>query len=442
MKKYLFVVALFGLFLCGCKKDNPVVPPSPNNQSGNLFLKIDRENTPAGVVSLTAYLTRQGFTSLSGTMNLLTDTTATISFNQLPVGDWHLRITAQNQAGVILYTGETTVTVQANFITQVNLTLIPTGNGYGSINILVTWGTTPSSQQWIDFNANPVLSKINNFYDQNGISHPIILYENNNYKMWFNNMAADNKSYTFYATSPDGINWTRVGTFPTLFPGIGDAWDNGSVTTFCVLKLDTGYKLYYSGLSTVTGKRQIGVATSLNGINWEKNSTPILSGSSSGWDFLISGGEVVMVNGVYYLYYSASSNSYSEYKIGVATSTDGINFTKFNGNPIIAKTQSWESEGVMNPSVIYDDGMFKMVYMNRHGVNMSLGMATSSDGKNWTKSTSNPIFGCPNTFNGWASAYVSYPCFRKTGNEYRIYYSGSNIFDQKTGKIGFVKKSI
>jgi hypothetical protein len=66
-------------------------------------------------------------------------------------------------------------------------------------------------------------------------------------------------------------------------------------------------------------------------------------------------------------------------------------------------------------------------------------MATSTNGINWTKLDSNPIFKPQNTSNGWAYYDIAYPCFIKAGNEYRIYYSGWN---QGMYKIGFVRKQV
>ncbi|MEO8233558.1 MAG: hypothetical protein ABI638_14855 [Ignavibacteriota bacterium] len=402
-------------------------------------MKIDKQNAPLSVVFVKAYLTRENYQPITGLLNLQSDSTADLLLDNINAGEWHLKVDAEDDSGLVLYTGETDVQIFAGFTSQVYLTLSPTGSGTGSIYISVNWGV-PINNSWVDYLQNPVLTKLNNFYDQNGISHPVVLYDSGNFKMWFNNMAGDGKHYTFYATSYDGKVWSRYNSNPVLQPGISNSWDNGGTTATCVIKDNNNYKLYYTGYSDYTGKYNIGLATSTDGINWTKNPGPILSGSSSNWDYQVSSGDVVLVNGVYYLYYHASEYGSNSQKICLATSTDGINFTKYFNNPILVQTQSWEEFGIARPSVIYDDAQFKMVYMNTSGSNMSLGMATSTDGKIWTKLAANPIFGCPMTSNGWASAYVAYPCFRKIGNEYRIYYSGSNVFDQRYGKIGFVSK--
>ena len=86
-------------------------------------------------------------------------------------------------------------------------------------------------------------------------------------------------------------------------------------------------------------------------------------------------------------------------KLGVATSTDGINFTRSTSNPILSATYNWEANGVAGASIIYADSTLKMVYHNAPGT--AFGKAISLDGINWGKSPE-PFFRKENTVNGWA----------------------------------------
>jgi hypothetical protein len=78
--------------------------------------------------------------------------------------------------------------------------------------------------------------------------------------------------------------------------------------------------------------------------DWVDHGKIIDSGVEGDWDLYLWGGfanSVVKKDGVYYLYYQGS-NGYDEVEgtvtyraIGVATSADGIKFSKYQGNPVI-----------------------------------------------------------------------------------------------------------
>ncbi len=80
--------------------------------------------------------------------------------------------------------------------------------------------------------------------------------------------------------------------------------------------------------------------------------------------------------------------------IGFATSSDGINWEKYEGNPVMVNGYSgdWDSKGRIEPSnIIFDENQYKMWY-DIVDINIPkgiIGYATSPDGINWTKDTLN-----------------------------------------------------
>ena len=74
---------------------------------------------------------------------------------------------------------------------------------------------------------------------------------------------------------------------------------------------------------------------------------------------------------------------------------------------LLNNQQDWESNGVLYASVIEENSVLKMVYGNSNG--SGFGLATSSDGLNWTKANNNPFFTNQNTSNNWASGKIAYP---------------------------------
>ncbi|MBK7501093.1 MAG: hypothetical protein IPI19_18970 [Ignavibacteriales bacterium] len=139
MKKIFILSSLFlVLIIIGCSSD-PVGSDNPKD-SGKILLKIDKQNAPESVVFVKAYLTRENHQPITGTLNLQSDSTADILLENIDAGEWHLKVDAEDDSGLVLYTGETEVQIFAGFTSQVYLTLNPTGSGTGSIYINVNMG--------------------------------------------------------------------------------------------------------------------------------------------------------------------------------------------------------------------------------------------------------------------------------------------------------------
>lgn len=432
MKIFLSIListAVIMVYSCSSEIVNPNL-----NGTGKVILSIDKINAPESVVNVNAYLTRENYTPINGSLNLLSDSTAEIFLDQIDAGQWHLRVDAEDDSGLVLYTGETDVEVYAGFTSQVYLTLSPTGAGVGSIYIHVTWGG-PVTNNWIDYLYNPIISSSRNYYDFYGVTQPQVLYENGLYRMYYFGIASSAQKYVLYAESNDGIQWHHPVQNPILNPGAYGTWDSWAVHPGAVFKDDDNvYKMYYYGYSDQYNQWHIGLATSSDGINWEKHPQPILFGTS-GWEYQIGSSSIIKKNGIYYLYYFGRTTP--NYRIGLATSTDGINFTKFAGNPILSNTLSWEGTGVIYPAVIKDGSILKMIYTNSTG--SGFGLATSSDGIEWTKANNNPFFTVSNTANHWAISKIAFPFWLNLQNEWRIYYSGI-AQNSNEHRIGMIRK--
>jgi predicted GH43/DUF377 family glycosyl hydrolase len=250
-------------------------------------------------------------------------------------------------------------------------------------------------------------------------------------------LAAGGVGHIGYAESQNAITWTRPYPEPVLSPGNYGEWDATNVTPGAIIKVDGIYKMYYGGWADQEGQWSIGLATSSDGIHWNKYpNNPVLKGTS-GWEYQISPSSVIQIEGKYYMYYTA--RNFPNYSIGLATSSDGINWTRYSGNPILSPTNSWESTGVYNPSIISDNGIFKMVYSNAYP-NNALGIATSTNGINWNKSEENPIFDNQKTTDNWGLGAIGYPFLIKINNEYRIYYSG-RLPDSDIYRIGYTYRN-
>ena len=418
----LFIFSI-SLFLNSCSSDIPVSPT--DTQNGDITLNIDRIHKPDNVVSVNAYLIRENFDTLSGSLNLISDTTADITFSEIAAGGWHLKVNAIDEGELVVYTGEADVNILAGRTTQVYLTLEPTGEGYGNIYIYVNWGVS-SNTSWIDYENNPIFRVSQIPYFTIGVSQAQIMFDDNKYKMWFMNLYYSGYGDISYAESMDGLSWQIASPNPVFTAGQPGEWDSYSVGMGYVFKEDGIYYLYYIGTSEhpMYGMRQIGLATSSDGINWTKYPNPILQANYT--EYFMGVHTVIKNDGIYYMYYdSAPANNY-EFVINLATSVDGVNWTRYPDNPIISPDQYWEGNSSRYPSVIVENNSFKMVYGN--GAQNAVGMAFSSDGINWDKDQGNPFFTLSDVHNGWTSK-ISYPFWGKFENHYRLYYTGTDYND-------------
>lgn len=436
MNKLFLLCSCFIILFYGCKKENPTEPITNQYGAGGLYLKIDRQNAPSGVETVSAYLFRENSDTLSTTVNIQTDTSALLSFTSVPAGTWLLRVDAKSNTGAVMYTGQANVIVYANQVTNVSLSLQPVQGSTGTVVIYVTWGTAPPAQ-WLDHLYNPVMTANNTMYEYGGVKQCQVIYDGTKYRMWYQGLVSSAGCYVLYAESNDGKAWVKMNNIqPVLSPGSME-WESGGVSPGAVMKDGEVYRMYYAGQNSSRTVWATGLAVSTDGIHWERAvSQPVLAPTPNEYPGIVCN-SVLKVNGIFYLYYAVGSNP----KIYVATSSDGINFQRYSGNPILVPSLSWETPGIYEPSVIYENEQFKMVYANNYDPSSCFGMATSADGFNWQKAPDNPFFRNNQSAGGWAGASVAYPCLIKAPDGYRVYYTGhSNL--SMIDKIGYVRKPL
>src|SRR5262245_58561495 len=85
-------------------------------------------------------------------------------------------------------------------------------------------------------------------------------------------------------------------------------------------------------------------------------------------------------------------------------------WTKYPGNPVIASKGccfSWDSSEVSAVSVLRDGDIYRMWYVGAGGMPKSLGYATSPDGVVWTKYAGNPVIASKGCCFSWDSSEIS-----------------------------------
>ena len=209
---------------------------------------------------------------------------------------------------------------------------------------------------------------------------------------------ASNCLYLPIVGKPGIGSWIKYSE-PVLEPGANGAWDHHYVICPDVVFDGTQYRMWYSGGRDITIADEIGYATSMDGINWEKHEgNPVLKiGESGDWDDAYVREPVLLIDGsTWKMWYEGVNELTDSHQIGYATSEDGISWVKYEGNPVLiaGPPGSWDEHGVGGPYVVLNQGKYHMWYYNQR-TDGSIGYATSNDGTIWTKFSGNPILTPP-----------------------------------------------
>jgi hypothetical protein len=246
-----------------------------------------------------------------------------------------------------------------------------TGGTTNINNLRIGYATSPDGANWTKHSGNPVFLPDNTGFDANAVGTASVMRDGSIYKMWY--AASMNNPPTQlrigYAESTDGINWTRRDD-PVLDLGSPGEWDDYWVTLPTVVKDSSSYKMWYSGSRFSVGNERIGYATSADGINWTKyndpsttnapyaESDPVLPVTPGSWDaFYVYQSCVILNNSNLEMWYAGNTNSGIQ-RIGYATSTVGIIWDK-HPDPVLT-----ESSHLLAPSVVYNsqDYTYRMWY--------------------------------------------------------------------------------
>lgn len=207
---------------------------------------------------------------------------------------------------------------------------------------------------------------------------PDVLVEDGLYRMWYGGQGRDGHDRIHYAESRDGRNWIPKGVV------LEDRSAN-HVNDPSVVKVGHTYYLYY----TRAGKDvvdEIALATSEDGIHWERQGVVLKPGEPDAWDGLLVGRPSVLHDGgTFRMWFdgrkdlplgapaeNVPKSPHSRRSIGYATSKDGLHWTRHPHNPVFGHDAGGVDVERFGQHLV-------MVYESRDGTKA----ATSADGLSW-----------------------------------------------------------
>lgn len=207
----------------------------------------------------------------------------------------------------------------------------------------------------------------------------------------------ENKHYfLFMGWQNDGINHWRgdIGRLlveedfkievdpKEAFIGI-DNEDQISLSYPCVVFHEGIYKMWYGSTIDWSSKNGemihvIKYATSKDGIKWDKHGIAIPFEIGVAQAF--SRPTVYIKSNVYHMWYSYRSGNGTKYRIGYATSMDGLNWSrKHELNDLDVSKEEWENEMVCYPFVFKHKSKLYMFYNGNGNGITGIGLAITND---------------------------------------------------------------
>ncbi len=232
----------------------------------------------------------------------------------------------------------------------------------------------------------------------------------------------------------DELPWlpyaNKHGGNPLLGPGVPGSWDEAGVLLPAVVEDGGGYRMYYAG--TQTGDYEIGLATSPDGIAWTRApENPIVpaTGEAGSWKrWSTNAPAVVLDGGSTRMWYAGRAEELSDIAIGYAESTDGVTFVDDPANPVLSADGGEEGDSLGHPSVVVRQGWVEMWYSTAaHDIRYAL----SADGVTWTRYCHNPVL--EGSSGSWEGGQVKSAEVWFDGQVYWASYAGGSSGGFQTG---------
>jgi predicted GH43/DUF377 family glycosyl hydrolase len=208
------------------------------------------------------------------------------------------------------------------------------------------------------------------------VNRPVVIQAGGLYRMWYTGQARG-KSWIGHATSSDGKTWKRASARPVL--AAEKAWEKVAVMCPHVLQEKDGlYRMWYSAGEQYEPDA-IGYATSTDGLKWTKHgSNPVFRPEPKNrWERdRVTGCQVVQQKGWHLMFYIGFADKHQA-RIGLARSRDGVsNWQRHPANPIIRPGKGkWDGDAVYKPYALFDGKRWLLWYNGRKGGLEQIGVA-------------------------------------------------------------------
>ena len=225
---------------------------------------------------------------------------------------------------------------------------------------------TPPFGKWTRLSSDPIISPQGNGFESAGTFNPSVVKKDGKFVMLYRAQDRKGTSALGYATSEDGIHFTRRPE-PVM---ISEApyEKGGGVEDPRLQKIGDTYYLTYTGYNNVDGAAadkkdaQLCLATSADLVHWQRQGV-IMPSFKGKWNVKwTKSGAIVpeKINGKYWMYYLADAQG-KDTQMGVAYSDDLLHWTDALDHPILSSRPGSFDSQVVEPGpapIITPQGIF------------------------------------------------------------------------------------
>lgn len=225
-----------------------------------------------------------------------------------------------------------------------------------------------------EMNADPAAT-----YEAKGFCAPCALVVGNKIHLFYQTYGNGRNDAICHAESTDGLNFIRDKTNPIFKPG--GSWNCGRAIDAEVIRFKDSYFLYYATRDPEYKIQMQGVAvapanTNFNRSDWQNisNDAPMLKPELPWEKDCIEGASVIEKNGRLYMFYAGAYNNAPQ-QIGVAVSSDGVNWERLFAEPFLAngKPGTWNASESGHPHI----------FANPNGDDYLFFQGNKTNGKDW-----------------------------------------------------------
>jgi predicted GH43/DUF377 family glycosyl hydrolase len=200
--------------------------------------------------------------------------------------------------------------------------------------------------EWKRAGEKPVLAPQGAGFESAGVFNPAVIKQGNDYVMLYRAQDANGTSRLGYATSTDGVHFTRRAE-PVLVPETAYEKDGG-VEDPRLVRIGDLFYLTYTGYNKKDA--QLCLATSKDLIHWDRKGV-ILPAYQGNWNVGWTKSGAILpqkIGGRYWMYFLGTASDKTD-QMGLAWSTDLLHWTEATPTPVLPKRPGKFDSRVVEP---------------------------------------------------------------------------------------------